>query len=176
MNLIIFYRTIVNSNTIINSIFEYFIASETYYFSERAISAFFPSAKDKYGRKSIEYLENLIDEKYLNDKYIDVVFSIICYKYPGLKMEFLERFLKLNSDFESFKNLEIIQRSKSWSGSYIPILEGEKKIWENVISVLDRLPNRLNYYDHKEYANRQIGYCDLRIKDEMKREFYEDFR
>jgi hypothetical protein len=104
------------------------------------------------------------------------VFSIICYKYPELKMEFLERFLKINSDFEAFKNLEIIQRSKSWSGSYIPILESEKKIWENVISVLDRLPYRLNYYDHKEYANRQIGYCDLRIKDEMKREFYEDFR
>ncbi len=165
-----------NSNTIINSIFEYFITSETYYFSERAISAFFPSAKDKYGKKPIEYLENLIDEKYLNDKYMNVVFSIICYKYPGLKMEFLERFLKLNSDFEIFKNLEIKQRSKSWSESYIPILEDEKKIWENVISVLNRLPNRLNYYDHKEYANRQIGYCDLRIKDVMKREFYEDFR
>ncbi len=165
-----------NYKAIINSIFEYLIASETYNFSEGAISAFFPSAKDKYEKKPIEYLENIIDEKYLNDKYIDVVFSIICYKYPGLKMEFLERFLKLNSDFKIFKNLEIIQRSKSWSGSYIPILEGEKKIWENVISVLDRLPNRLNYYDHKEYANRQIGYCDLRIKDEMKREFYEDFK
>jgi hypothetical protein len=165
-----------NYKEIINLIFEYFILNESYYFSERAIAAFFPSAKDKYGKKPMEFLENLIDEKYLNDKYIDVVFSIICYKYPELKMEFLERFLKLNSDFEVFKNLEIIQRSKSWSGSYIPILEGEKKIWENVISVLDRFPNRLNYYDHKEYANRQIGYCDIRIKDEMKREFYEDFR
>ena len=165
-----------NSNSIIDSIFDFFIASETYYFSERALSAFFPGTKDKYGNKPIDYLEKLIDEKYLNDKYIDVLFSIICYKYPGLKMEFLERFLKLNSDFEIFKNLELVKRSNSFSGSYIPILEGQKKIWENVISVLDRLPNRLNYYDHKEYTNRQIGYCDLRIKDEMKREFYEDFR
>jgi len=165
-----------NYKEIINSLFEYFIASETFYLSERAIAAFFPNAWDKYGKKPIQYLENLIDDKYLNDKYMDVVFSIICYKYPGLKMEFLERFLKLNIDFEAFKNLEITQRSKSWSGSYIPILEGEKKIWESVISVLDKLPNRLNYYDHKEYSNRQIGYCDLRIKDEMKKEFYEDFR
>ena len=101
-----------NYKEIINLIFEYFILSESYYFSERAIAAFFPSAKDKYGKKPMEFLENLIDEKYLNDKYIDVVFSIICYKYPELKMEFLERFLKLNSDFEVFKNLEIIQRSK----------------------------------------------------------------
>lgn len=161
---------------IIDSIFEFYISSESYYFSENAVASFFSPSRDKHGNKPIDYLKSIIDKKYLNDKYIDVVFSIICYKYPDLKMEFIERFLKLNSDFEIFKNLEIIQRSKSWSGSYIPILEGEKKIWENVISVIDRLPNRLNYYDHKEYANRQIGYCDLRIKDEMKREFYEDFR
>lgn len=165
-----------NSVAIINSIFDYFIASETYYFSERAIAAFFPSGNDKYGKKPIEYLEDIITEKYLNDKYIDVVYSIVSHKFPNLKMDFLERILKLNSDFETFKNLEIIPRSRSWSGSYIPILESEKKVWKNVISVLDRLPNRLSYYDHKDYANRQIGYCDIRIKDEMKREFYEDFR
>lgn len=165
-----------NHTEIINSVFEFFIANETYYFSERAVAAFFPQARDKHGDKPIEYLRDIIDEKYLSDKHMDVVFSIICYKYSNLKMEFLERFLHLNSDFEVFKSLEIIQRSKSWSGSYIPILEGEKKIWENVLSVLGRLPNRMDFYEHKEYANRQIGYCELRVIDEMKREFYEDFR
>jgi hypothetical protein len=165
-----------NYTKIINSIFEYFITSDTYYFSERAIAAFFPSTKDKYGNKPTEYLKNIIEHKHMSDKYMSIVFSVICYKYPDLKFEFLERFLILNSDFEIFKNLEITQRSNSWSGSYIPILEGEKKIWENVISVLNSLPNRINYYVHKEYVNRQIVYCDLAIKDEMKREFYEDFR
>ncbi|MCJ7448302.1 MAG: ATP-binding protein [Bacteroidales bacterium] len=161
---------------IINSIFEYIISNETHYFSERAIAAFFPMVKDKYGDRPIEYLGTLINEKYLDDKYMDIVFSIICYRYPELKIEFLERFLRLNCDFDTFKSLEIIQRSKSWSGSYIPILESEKKIWESILTILDRLPNRINYYDHKEYVNRQIGYCELRIKDEMKREFYDDFR
>ena len=165
-----------NYINIIDSIFEFYIISETYNFSENDVASFFSAARDKHGNKPVDYLKSIIDKKYLNDKYIDVVFSIICYKYPDLKMEFLERFLNLNSDFEIFKNLEIIQRSKSWSGSYIPILESEKKIWTNVISVIDRLPNRLKYYEHKEYANRQIGYCDLRIKDELKKEFYEDFR
>lgn len=165
-----------NYEDIIDSIFEFYIISETYYFSEKSVASFFSPARDKHGNKPIDYLKSIIDTKYLNVKYIDVVFSIICYKYPNLKMEFLERFIKLNSDFEIFRTLEIIPRSQSWSGSYIPIIEGEKKIWENVIYVLDRLPNRLSYYEHKEYANRQVGYCDLRIKDELKREFYEDFR
>ena len=165
-----------NYPEIITSIFEYFIASKTYYFSEISLAAFFPVARDKYNNKPVDYLKSLVDQKYLDDKYMDAVFGIICYKYPDLKMEFLERFLRLNTDVEVFKDLEIIKRSNSWSGSYIPILEGEKKIWENVISVLDGLPNRLNYYEHKEYANRQISYFDMRIKEEMKREFFEDFR
>jgi|GEM_PF-1132220 len=165
-----------NYINIIDSIFELYISSKTYCFSENAVASFFSGVKNKHGNKPIDYLKSIIDKNYLNNKYIDIAFSIICYKYPDLKMDFLERFLKLNSNFNFFKDLEIIKRSKSWSGSYIPILESEKKIWENVISVLNRLPNRLNYYDHKEYANRQIGYCDLRIKDEIRREFYDDFR
>lgn len=165
-----------NCNTVMNSIFEYFITSQPCFSPERAISTFFPGTTDKYDKKPIKYLENLIDEKYLNAEYIDIAFSIICIKYPVLKMNFLERFLKLNSNIEIFKTLEIIPRMQSWSGSHIPILEGEKKIWENVISIIDRLPNRVNYYGHKDYANRQIGYCDLEIKSDMKREFYEDFR
>jgi hypothetical protein len=161
---------------IIDSILDFYISSETYCFSEDTVTSFFSTVIDKCGNKPLDYLKTIIDKKYLNNRYINVVFSIICNKYPNYKMEFLERFLKLNDDFEIFKNLELIQRSRSWSGSYIPILEGEKKIWEAVISVLDGLPNRLKFYDHKEYANRQIGYCDIRIKDEMKREFYDDFR
>lgn len=164
-----------NSEEIINSIFEYYINSETYYFSKSSISAFFPSLEDKNGMKALEFLETLIDDKYLNIKYMSVVFNIICYKYPKLKMNYLERFLKLTSDFKIFNNLEIIKRSNICTGSYIPLLEREKEIWENVISVLDRLPNRIEYYEHKEYANCQIGYCEIRIKEEMKREFYEDF-
>ncbi len=164
-----------NSTKIIDSVFEFFITNEPFYFSERAVAAFFPQINSKYGNKPIDYLRGILEDKYLNDKYVDVVFSIICYKYPSLKMEILEMFLTLNNDFEVFRKLEIIQRSKSWSGSYIPVVEGEKKIWENVLSVLESLPNRMDFYEHKEYTTRQIGYCDLRIKDEMKREFHEDF-
>lgn len=161
---------------IIDSIFEYFINTEAFSFAERAIASFFPVSVKKHGDRPLKYLETLIDEKSQDDIYMNVVFSIVCYKYPEQKMSFLERFLKLNIVFENFRSLEIIQRNKSWSGSYIPILENEKEIWQNVISVIDRLPNRLDYYEHKEYATMQIGYCDLRIREEMKREFYEEDR
>ena len=86
------------------------------------------------------------------------------------------RHLKKSSNFDVFRKLEIIPRSQSWSGSHIPILEGEKKTWNEVLSIIDRLPNRLDFYEHKEYVSRRITGCDSNIKDEMKREFFEDFR
>lgn len=164
-----------NCDMIIYLIIDYFITNEPY-FADRVVSAFFPSAIDNHSEKPIRFLNSLIEEHFLNRDYMYVAFSVICYKYPDSQMKFLERFLKLNNDIDVFKNLEIIKRRKVSWGSMIPLLEEEKKTWKKVISVLNGLPNRLNYYSHKEYANNQILYCDLSIKTEMKREFYEDFR
>ncbi len=165
-----------NYAELINSIFEYFISNKTYYMSERAVAAFFPKSIDKHGDKPIAYLKEIFKEKHSDEEYIDMVFSIICYKYTNYKMEFLEIFLRRSSNFEVFRNLEIIPRSQTWSGSHIPILEREKKTWYEVLSIIERLPNRLDFYEHKEYVSRRITGCDLNIKDEMKREFFEDFR
>ena len=165
-----------NITEIITSIFEYFIATETFHFSERAVSAFFPQLQDKFENKPINYLKEVIDLNFVKIKYMEFVFSIICYKYPTLKMDFLERFLKLNSDINDFKNLEIIQRSRGWTGSYIPILEEEITTWNNVLLVIESLPKRLDYIEHKEYVSCMTEYCKSRIKEEMIREFYDDFR
>ncbi len=165
-----------NYEEILNSIFEYFISNKTYYMSERAVAAFFPESSDKHGDKPIDYLKEIFKEKNTDEEYIEMVFSIICYKYSNHKMEFLEIFLEKNSDFDVFRNLEIIPRSQTWSGSRIPILEREKETWNEVLSIINRLPSRLDFYEHKEYVSRKIAGCDSFIKEEMKREFFEDFR
>lgn len=171
-----FIWSLDNYIDIIDSIFEYYINSKTFYFPESTIAVFFPIEKDKFNNNPVTYLKKLVNEKYSNTEYMNIVFNVICNKYPDLRMDFLANFLKLNSDFDMFRNLEITPNSHSWSGSYIPILENEKKVWEDVISVLNKLPNRLNYYEHKDYANQMIARYDANIKEEMKREFYDDFK
>jgi len=165
-----------NSEEIIDSIFEYFMTNVNYYGPEHDIAGFFPEEKDKHESKPVKYLRNIIDEKHLDDKYMQIVFYIIADKYSELSVEFLERFLKLNNNIEAFKNLRINETGGASWGSYITVLEKEKKVWEALIPMFDNLPNRLDYCEHKEYVNNNINVYDLRIKEEMKREFYEDFR
>jgi hypothetical protein len=161
---------------IVDSIFDYFISSDSYFYYERYIAAFFPQSIDKCNNMPIEYLKNILEKKYQEDQYLEVIFSIISYRYPKLKMQFLKNVLMLNNSMDVFRSLEIIPRSRSWSGSHIPILEGEKKTWSEVLEVIESLPNRMDFYEHKEFVSRCIAGCNLSIKDEMKREFIEDFR
>jgi hypothetical protein len=164
-----------NHTEILDSIFDYFVSTDSYLFYERLIATFFPQG-NKFENKPYNYLKDILAAKFSEEKYVEVLFSIICHKYPELKMEFVELFLHLNRDINLFMNLEIIPRTQSWSGSHIPILEGEKNTWEDVLSIIDRLPNRMDFLDHKEYVSRRIVACESLIKNEMRREFYDDFR
>ncbi|MCR9251711.1 MAG: ATP-binding protein [bacterium] len=160
---------------IFNSIFEFFVTSENIYSPGSSVACFFSNKSESNSDIAIKYLQSTIDSKADNQKYMDITFSVISKKFPELLPEFVKRFLNINKDFNSFQRLEIVPRSRSWTGSFIPILEEEKSTWKRILIVLDQLQDRLNYLDHKEYVSRQIGNCDLRIKSEIKSEFYDDF-
>jgi hypothetical protein len=165
-----------NYQEIINAIFNYFIEYNAYHFSEKAINAFFPKNKVELVNKAIDFLRSIIVNHFDNDKYIEVVFNVICYSYPNSRDEFLSTFLKLNKSFDLFKKLELVRRGHSFSGSYIPILENDKLLWQRILSLIQNIPNGLDYIEHKDYVDKEIYYCDLRMKQEMKREFLDDFR
>jgi len=165
-----------NYQEIIEAIFNYFLDSNAYYFSEKAINAFFPKDKGVLDNKAIDFIKSMLINHFDNDKYIKVIFNIICYSYPYLRDEFLDIFLKLNKNFDLFKRIELVRRTHSYSGSFIPILENDKFSWQRILSVIQNLPNGLNYIEHKDYVAKEIHYCELRIKQEMKSEFLSDFR
>jgi len=171
-----FLWTLDNYQEIIKAIFNYFIEYNAYHFSEKAINAFFPRNKGELDNKAIDFLRGIVINHFDNDKYIEVVFNVICYSYPNSRDEFLSTFLKLNKSFDLFMKLELVRRGHSFSGSYIPILENDKLLWQRILSVIQNLPNGLNYIEHKDYVAKEIHYCELRIKQEMKREFLSDFR
>lgn len=164
-----------NCVEIVNCVFEYFNDANGHYASTNYIAAFFPVSVDLYDYRPIKYLEAIVDKEYVNEQYIKKVFSVVCRKYPQLKIKFLSQFLKLNNDVKVFEKLEIIPSSRGYSGSYVPVLEGDKMLWHEVISLINNLPDRIQYYEHKELVLSKIQYCERRIKYELKREFYEDF-
>ncbi|MCD4677196.1 MAG: hypothetical protein K8S18_14555 [Desulfobacula sp.] len=165
-----------NYEEIVKSLIDYFLKNNPYLFWERAINAFFPQSNDKYGNKPTIFLENMISNYSDNEKYMEVCFNIICYAHPDKRDHFLHLFLTKNTNFKLFENLELVKRGGVYTGSRIPYFENDKLSWQRVLSVIDKMPNRLDFIEHKGYVNQQIEYCSLNIKREMKREFLDDFR
>jgi DNA polymerase III delta prime subunit len=164
-----------NYRETIKSLIDFFLENKPYLFWERTINAFFPKSLEKYGNKPIQFLHNLIQTSSYESNYMEVVFNIICYSYPSKRDEFLKNILLINSDVELFKKLELVKRGGVFSGSRIPYIEKDIKSWEKVLVVLAEMSNRLDFFEHKEYVEKQISYCRSDKKRVMKREFFSDF-
>ena len=87
----------------------------------------------------------------------------------------MKEFLTLNSDIEVFEKLELVTKSEVYMGSRIPIIQNHKESWEKVLAVIETMPRRIDFLEHKEYVERQIQYCTNDIHREMKVEFLEDY-
>lgn len=164
-----------NYEAIINSLFIFFAEEKRYFFWERAINGFFPTNQNKTDDKPIQLLHKVIQEYSQESNYIELVFNIICYTYPLYRDEFLKEILTLNSDFEIFTRLELVPRSGVYMGSRIPHIQSHKESWEKVLVVLEDMPKRIDFLEHKEYVERQIQYCTIDIQREMKVEFLEEY-
>lgn len=165
-----------NYSQIVTSLIDYFLQNSTCLFGERSINAIFPKCEQKYGDRPIVFLEKMIIDHFDNEKYMKVVFNIICYSFPNVREEFLKKFLAYNSNFALFENLELVKKGGVYNGSIIPYIDSDKNSWQKIMSVIDKMPNRLDFIQHKEYVTSQMEYCALKIKREMKREFLDDFR
>ena len=153
---------IYNYNKIVKSLIDYFLKNNPYVFWERAINAFFPKNIDKYGNKPTAFLKNMISDYSDNEKYMEVSFNIISYVFPNKRDDFLHLFLTQNTDFKLFENLELVKRGGVFTGSRIPYFENDKISWQKVLSVIEKMPNRLDFIEHKDFVNQQIGRASCR--------------
>ena len=163
-----------NCFNLIDSIIDYFIESKNWRIGE-TISAIFPNEDTEKGEKALKYIDKVITERFNNEEYIEIIFSLIVYKYPLIQLQKLQLLLTKNTNFELFKSLEITRTSRSWSGSEIPLIENDINRWRSVLSMLDEMPNTLDFLKHKEYAEKNIYWGQEEKKRVMKREFYEDY-
>jgi hypothetical protein len=160
--------------SIIQSLFDFFAKEERHISWERAINGFFPRDISNPNDKSLRFLHKTIQEKHHDLNYVVLVFNIICYTYPIFREEYLKKFLTLNSDFEFFIELELVPRSGVYMGSRVPQIQMHKDSWEKVLSVIEEMPNRIDFLAHKEYVMKQINFCELDIKRETKWEIIEE--
>jgi hypothetical protein len=106
----------------------------------------------------------------INDiDYVCFIFNAANSFGQELIRELIELFLDANKVFDDFKKIEYEQRTSSWSGSRVPILEREKT---HLIDILPLL-NSVDFLEHRAYVELQIENKIKHIESEKKRDYLE---
>jgi len=91
---------------------------------------------------------------------------------PHLQMQvkdFLSTFLEHNKDFSAFTKLRIAPLGGSWTGSAVPMYEGQIKFLQSLLILFQDT----DLLEHRSFIEKQIEWKRVDIQDELRREFIE---
>lgn len=103
--------------------------------------------------RKVHWIKNYIDTFSNNIEHLDLIFQIITSVFSYNEKEFILYFLNKNKDIETFKGISLFSRTKSWSGSEVPLIEKEI----NFLSELTDSINGIDYIEHKAYLKELIS-------------------
>lgn len=100
------------------------------------------------------------------DKICFLFESIVKLPYER-RVNFISSFVKLNKDFNVFKEIQLYSNILSGVGSLIPMMKKRKEYLEEI----NKLFSGIDYLKHKQYIEKQIKNCEDSIKCEQRYEF-----
>lgn len=78
----------------------------------------------------------------------------------------------INDDIALIRKIRF-DRTESWSGSKVPLLEGKIEFLQAILRMLNSLPNVLKYSEHIDLFEQKIILKKKEIIDEQKSDFQE---
>lgn len=122
---------------------------------------------DNNNHKKVFWVKHLIEENFNNEN-IFYIFNIVSeFKYSD-KLEFILKFLELNSDYEVFQRLDL-HSIKAWIESRIPLLREEMEFYNDLLFYLKKFSN-LQYLEHIAYVEKKINEIKMSIRREEEKE------
>jgi hypothetical protein len=100
-----------------------------------------------------------------------LLFEVISDFAPERRIKLLSSFLDCNKNLGDFKALQIEPRTRSWSGSQVPIIQEEIDFFESILSLL----NNVDLLPHRNYIEQRIGGLKEHLRATIKREFAGDY-
>lgn len=133
----------------------------------------FNNANENLLEKAYDFMTAFVNEHYLDNQRIMMMMNIILHRFSDQFLKYLKQFLILNKEVESFKKIWI-DKSRSYSGSRVPVIQRELDFCNEIIQMVKTLPDVLDYYKHIQYLEQRIGWLKKDIDNEQRRDF-EDF-
>ena len=140
------------------------------YINEIAKLIFHTCGNKTTDEKKKKWLVEQLETRSKNLKRCKSLINIVAIVYPEWEVDYVLEFLKYNKNIDDFKELYFFSMESSWSGSQIPLINGE-------IEFLMKLSNGIKgieFLEHKVYLATLISNKE-KYKDEVElREYLEN--
>jgi len=168
-----FLWNLPNHADIADNLFEFAIRDKARVFlgSFHYLMGFFPAKPADETKKNIlAYLKARIVGRPLDVSSLRLCFLVMASRYKAERSEMLHAFLAVNSDYITFKQLELEKIGGVAHGSFVPKYEEQMAFWESIHSLFDR-PELLK---HRGLVEERISAYKERIRYEKRRDFEEE--
>lgn len=154
------------------------ILEKVEYFSlveDDVISLFqFKNVTDLRTERVKSLIFKLTEKHPTNDKLILTLIEVVYGNYRNWFIEYFKFFLTKNKEIEITKNISF-GRMQTTSGSWVPVYQKKIEFYENIIKMINTLPNILDYSEHLDYFEQRIISKKKDIEREQKRDFIDEF-
>lgn len=116
-----------------------------------------------------------LTQKYIgNEKIVLMLIEVVYHKFNGWFIEYFREFLLINKDITLITKINF-GRTTSWSGSKVPLIQKKIEFYQDILKMINALPNILDYSEHIDYFEQKIVWKKKEIEDEQRRDFMEEF-
>lgn len=134
----------------------------------------FKNIDEKRAEKVKALIFKLTQKHYNNEKLLLILIEVVYSSYRDWFMEYFKEFLLLNKDIEITKQISF-GRSSSATGSWVPVYQKKIEFYQDILRMINTLPNILDYSEHINYFEQRIIWKKKDIESEQKRDFMEEF-
>jgi len=125
---------------------------------------------DEMQKRQDAFLLCLIDDWAEDRDFIGYIFGLISEFSPERRGQFVERFVRRNENFDTFKHLPFEPSIWSHGESRVPTLQGRVEFWESLLAIM----NTVDLLPHKKYIESRIQGLRREIECEKKKDFVGD--
>lgn len=146
-----------------------------FFLIERDILSLFSSQKNSDLTEKMKLLILKLSHKYSdNDRIALILIEVVYANFRDWFIEYYRYFLLLNRDIEITKNISF-SRSSSITGSWVPVYQKKIEFYQEIIKMINSLPNILDYSEHIDFFEQKIVWKRMDIEREMKRDFMDEY-
>jgi len=153
------------------------LASEQYSFliEEVIYSIFRYKSTTEDATEKMKALIVKLTQKYANnEKVVLILIEMVYHNFNFWFVDYFKEFLLVNKNIEVTKHINF-GKSESWSGSRVPLIQKKIEFYQEIIKMINALPNILDYSEHIDHFEQKIIRKKQDIEREQRRDFMEEF-